>query len=125
MVINLTISVILGFFASFVVQQAMKLLLGLRAHWLHTVTATCLIAGICGLSFSLSSANLDPKAATYFAKVFFITLFLSTGTGVPIIRFNIHGEQGDQPGWGAAAGMTALVVGPLLSILSLLYLVSN
>ncbi len=125
MVINLVISFVLGFFASFVVQQAMKLFLGLRAHWLHTLIATMLTAAVCGLCFSLTGQNYDLNSSTYFVRVLATTLAASLATGILSFRFNIHGDQGDHPSWLASLGMTALVAGPILIILSLLYLVNS
>lgn len=125
MVINLGISLVLGFFASFVVQQAMKLFLGLRAHWLHTLIATMLTSGVCGLSFALTLENYDGKSSTYFLRVLATTIGASLATGVLSFRFNIHGDQGDRPSWPASLGMTTLVAAPILIILSLLYLVSS
>ncbi len=125
MVTNLAISLVLGFLASFVVQQAMKLFLGLRAHWMHTLIATMLTAGVCGLSFSLAVENYEPKSSTYFLRVFATTLAVSFATGVISFRFNIHGDQGEPPGWLASLGMTALSAGPALVILSLMLLESS
>ena len=125
MVINLALSFIFGFFGSFVVQKAMSLFLGLRAHWLHTLAATLLTAGVCGACFILTSENFDPKSSTYFLRVFACTLLAATATGTLVIRFNIHGDQGDQPSWAAALGMTALIVVPLLGLMSLIHLVST
>jgi hypothetical protein len=125
MVINLGISLVIGFFASFVVQQAMKLFLGLRAHWLHTLIATMLTAGVCGLSFALTLQNYDGKSSTYFLRVLATAIGASLATGILSFRFNIHGDQGDHPSWPASLGMTALVAAPILIILSLLYLVNS
>ncbi len=125
MVINIAISVVLGFLASFVVQLAMKLFLGLRAHWLHTLIATMLTAGVFGLSFSLTLENYDEKSSTYFLRVLATAIAASFATGVLSFRFNIHGDQGDRPSWLASLGMTALVAGPVLVILSLFYLVNS
>ena len=123
-VINLALSFIFGFLGSFVVQKAMSLFLGLRAHWLHTLAATLLTAGVCGVCFILTSGNLDPKSSAYFPTIFASTVLASIATGTLVIRFNIHGDQGDHPSWAASLGMTALIVVPLLGIMSLLQLVS-
>jgi hypothetical protein len=125
MVINLAISLVLGFLASFVVQQAMKLFLGLRAHWLHTLIATMLTAAVCGLCFSLTLENYDLKSSTYFLRVLGSTIAASLATGVLSFRFNIHGDQGDRPSWLASLGLTGLVAAPILVILSLFYLVNS
>jgi hypothetical protein len=125
MVINLGISLVLGFLVSFAVQQAMKLFLGLRAHWMHTFIATMLTAGVCGLSFSLALENYDPDSSTYFLRAFGTAVAASLATGVLSFRFNIHGDQGDHPSWLASLGLTALVGGPIIVILSLLHLVSS
>jgi len=125
MVTNLAISFVLGFLASFAVQQAMKLFLGLRAHWLHTLLATMLTAAVCGLCFSLTTQNYDLKSSTYFLRVFATTLAAALATGLLSFRFNIHGDQGDRPSWLASLGMTVLSAGPILVILSLLYLVNS
>lgn len=125
LVLAASVSIIVGFFASLLIQQIMRHLLGLRAQWLLTVSATMLTAGACGVCFWLTQGNLDPKSSTYFLKILGSSLAAALAAGVLAFRFNIHGEEGNHLGWAASFAMTCLVAFPILGVLSLLHLVSS
>ena len=124
LVINVALALFLGFLASLLIQQLMKLFLGLRANWLLIFIATSLAAGVCAVCFSLAAQNFDPKSSTYFLRIFGSSLATSTICGLVGFRLNVHSDHGDHLSWGASLAMTAVAVLPVLGILSLLHLVS-
>lgn len=125
MVINLVIGLVLGFLASLFVQQILHHLLGIRANWFLTFAASALASGVFALAFSLASQNFDPKGSFYLGKVLACAVATSTAAGLVGFRLNIHGSDGNHPSWPAALTLTALVIAPVLVVLTLLHLVSS
>ena len=111
--------------ASLFVQQIFKRILGLRAQWLHTVTAAMLANLVFGMVFTLLEGKFDPKGAYFLPRILACAVAASLAAGVPAFRFNVHGDEGENPGWKSSLAMTAVVIAPGFFLLSLLNMVSS
>ncbi len=124
-VINIALCSALGLIASLVVQQIFKHFLGLRALWLHVVTAAVLANLVFGMVFTLLEGQLDPKGSFILPRILACAVTAAMVAGAPAFRFNVHGDKGDHPGWKASFAMTAVVIAPGFFLLSLLNMVSS
>lgn len=124
-VINIALCASLGLIASLIVHQIFKRVLGLRAQWLHTVSAAVLATLVFGMVFTLLEGQFDPKGAYVLPRILAGALAAALAAGTPAFRFNVHGEEGEHPGWKTSLAMTAVVVAPGFFLLSLLNMVSS
>jgi hypothetical protein len=124
-VINAALCASLGLIASLVAQQIFKYLLGLRALWLHTVTAAVFANIVFGVVFALLEGQFDPKTSYVLPRILACAVAAALAAGVPAVRFIVHGDQGDHPGWKASFAIAAVVITPGFLLLSLLHMVSS